>query len=84
MGWASGTHLRPTDRQLEALALALCYGNKGAASRLGIAEQSLKNRLSGLYSRLGIGDMGRMGARDLAAIQLGWLRIPPEFAGGDE
>ena len=60
-------------RQLLALSLALQHGNREGGIRLGIAETTLKDRLTRLYRKLGV--FGKWEA----GVALGWVRIPPEL-----
>ena len=47
---------RPTPRQLEVLrTVARSESREAAAARLGITVQSIKNQLTHLYRRLGVG-----------------------------
>lgn len=63
----------PTPRQLECFAAYVRTGSYAAgAHERGIAPQTFKNHLSGLYERLGIS-----GAMEAAA-RLGWMRIPSD------
>jgi hypothetical protein len=59
--------------QLLALSLALQHGTTEAAFRIGIAETTLKDRLTRLYRKLGAFNKWE------AATALGWVRIPPEL-----
>jgi len=65
----------PTDREVEVLAAYMAAGRvKDAASALGISEQTAKNHLAELYTRLDVA-----GAIE-AALALGWIRIPDRYA----
>jgi DNA-binding CsgD family transcriptional regulator len=43
----------PTNREIEILMASARYGERGAALRLGIAEQTVRNTLTVLYRKLG-------------------------------
>ena len=50
-----------TPREREILdALLSAASNRAIAERLGICEQSVKNRLTGLYKKLGVGNRVEM------------------------
>lgn len=68
--YVDGKPVALSHRQLLALAQALQHGNAEAGYRMGIAEQTVTNLLTRLYSRLGVFN------RYEAAIALGWLTIP--------
>lgn len=62
----------PTERELNALALALLHGQKTAAHMLGIQPQTLKSIILSLSARLGVS-----GAHE-AAERLGWFDSIPQ------
>jgi DNA-binding CsgD family transcriptional regulator len=65
---------RLTEAQLVTLAAYVQSGSaKETATELGIALSTVKNHLSDLYARLGVG-----GAME-AAITLGWVTVPPDY-----
>lgn len=66
---------QPSPREVQCLALSLEFGRKGAAHRLGIQEQTVKNNLTSLYKRLDVTSASQ------AAIALDWLRIPSHLSG---
>ena len=47
--------LTPREREIIA-AIFSAASNRVIAERLGISEQSVKNRLTGLYKKLGVGN----------------------------
>lgn len=63
--------LPPTPHELDILASCIRLGDeRQAADHLGLALSTVRNALSGLYSRLDV--RGQMAA----AFALGWVHIP--------
>ena len=57
---ASGRlHLTPRERQIIEAVLA-ASSNRAIADRLGISEQSVKNRLTSIYKKLGVSNRVEM------------------------
>jgi hypothetical protein len=66
----------PTLRELHTLAAVFEAGDiQGAAHQLGLKEQTVKNRLRGLYARLGAHSLLEAG------VKLGWVAVPRETCG---
>jgi DNA-binding CsgD family transcriptional regulator len=66
---------RLTEAQLVTLAAYVQSGSaKETATELGIALSTVKNHLSNLYARLGVG-----GAMEAATV-LGWVMVPSDYA----
>jgi hypothetical protein len=71
--------LEPTPRELRTLRLVLLHGIDRTADVERVSRWAITSRLQTLYQRLGLAPQtGRMSVAILAAIAVGWLRIPDE------
>jgi DNA-binding NarL/FixJ family response regulator len=63
-----------TTREAQVLAEVAMHGANGPAAQcLEISEQTVKNHLSSVYKKLGVGSV------TMALSQTGWLNVPTEF-----
>lgn len=68
-----GVEPGPTPRQLQVMAAYVRGGSqKAAAHEFGISIRTVKNHLTDLYARLGVGGVLE------ALTKLGWVRVPAE------
>ncbi len=73
-------HRPLTPRELEVMALlARGHGNKGIARRLGIKEQTVKNHMARVMSKMGLGNRIQLA---VLAARYGLDRLEPEEARG--
>lgn len=67
-------HKKLTARETQVLAEVAMHGAvKSAAECVGISYQTVKNHLSAVYKKLGVGTV------TMALSQTGWLNVPQEF-----